>query len=149
MYHSKRDVSVLGADTILEAFNAFNRCNRCLRINKMIRFKLKDAKDKAREDMANIRDYGHPSYSHFNSVLSVCKRYQLCYTIAPDPINLLSGKSAYRVEDLTLVHFPEGVDPETDEGSQMGDVVASVDYGICHTKADVWAFISEFYKNYE
>ena len=115
----------------------------------MIKFKMKDAKDKAREDMANIRDYGHPSYAHFNSILSVCKRYEISYTIAPGPRNLSSGKSAYRVEDLTLIHFPEGVDPETDEGSQMGDVVSYEESRICHTKSDVWAVISDFFKDYE
>lgn len=115
----------------------------------MIQFKMKDAKDKAREDMANIRDYGHPSYSHFNSVLSVCKRYELSYTIAPGARNLRSGKSAYRVEDLTLIHFPDGVDPETDEGSQMGNVVAFEEYRTCHTKADVWEVITEIYKDYK
>lgn len=115
----------------------------------MIKFKMKDAKDKAREDLANIRDYGHPSYSHFNSVLSVCKRYELSYTIAPGPMKLGSGKSAYRVEDLKLTYFPEGVDPETDEGSQMGDVVSYEESRICHTKADVWAFIAEIHNNHK
>lgn len=102
-------------------------------------FNIAELKKKISEDLFNISEYGHPTYSAFSTVLSKCQKFELVIEVVPG-CRLASGKFGYKL-DAHIQQLAEGADPMADEYDT--DTIASVDDEYCRTKAGLFEAISD------
>lgn len=104
-------------------------------------FNITELKKKISEDLYNISEYGHPSYSAFSSVLSKCQKFELVIEVVPGRLlSLASGKYGYKL-DTYVRQLAEGADLTADEYD--AETIASAEGEYCRTKAALFEAISE------
>ncbi|QDH49219.1 hypothetical protein PHYNN_228 [Pantoea phage Phynn] len=114
----------------------------------MATFKLAELKKKSAESLSNIRAYGHPSYTYFSSVQSVCKRFEMYVEIEPGRRNLNTGKTEYRL-NAQIFKLPEGVDPDAEDATEGAELVADVEGRNCRNKSEIWAELASLIEDVE
>lgn len=106
-------------------------------------FNITELKKKMSEMLFNISEYGHPSYTIFEAVLSKCQKFELVIEVVPGRLlKLGSGKWGYKL-DAYVQQLAAGADPMADDYCDDADTIASVDGEYCRTKAALFEAISE------
>lgn len=104
-------------------------------------FNITELKKKMAEDLYNISEYGHQSYTSFETVLSKCQKFELVIDVVPGRLlSLSSGKYGYKL-DAYVLQLAEGADPMSDDYDT--DRIAEVDGIYCRTKADLFEAIRD------
>jgi|AGFS01.1.fsa_nt_gi hypothetical protein len=104
-------------------------------------FNITDLKKKMAEDLYNISEYGHPSYTAFETVLSKCQKFELVIDVVPGRLlSLATGKHGYKL-DAYVLQLAEGADPMADDYD--ADRIADVDGRYCRTKGDLFEEIRD------
>lgn len=105
-----------------------------------ISFDTKSIKDSCKNDMDNIRDYGHPHYNAFESMLSKCKKFEIIVYVnvgSKQP----GGKFGYQVE-AQIFELAEDCDLDDDDYFCGAKLVHSTEER-CRTRTQVWETIAE------